>query len=173
MPLSSSLRDWLRLPGRLGLVLGFGALSAMGAKISGAQAHRDLDAMRSPPHGAISATELWIWSEGGRIYLAEPGRPARELQVPDTAEARRLREVLQHRGAAAKSPSLLQDRIILAGGGGDGFHWKPANRDRSSHNPANPIGAGPSRPGNGRDSIRRGPVPQRDKTAITPRSDKG
>ena len=45
--------------------------------------------------------ELRVWSEDGRIYLAEPGKPAQELRLGDTVEARHLRQLLERDGATA------------------------------------------------------------------------
>jgi len=169
-----SLRRLLQiLPSRIALLVGFGALSATGAQAGVEDVDLGGGASRVPQQSVKKFGELTVWLEDGRVFVSESGKPARELLLGDTAEARRLREMLQHDGAAADSPRALQDRIILVGGGGDGFHWAPADGDKSSRTPANPAGAGPKSPDEGRALIPREQVPKRDKTAIRPRSDRG
>ena len=126
MSLPSSLRKWLRLPSRIALLLGLGALSATGAEAAVAEADLGDGLMRVPQQSAKSFGELRIWSEAGRIYVSEGGKDAQELNLGDTPEARHLRQMLDRGGAGAASPRVLHDRIILVGGGGDGFHWAPA-----------------------------------------------
>jgi hypothetical protein len=123
-----SLRKWLRLPSRIALLLGVGALSAAGAKAAVAEAHLANGLMRVPQQSAKSFGEVRIWSEAGRIYVSEAGKDAQELPLGDTAEARHLRQLLERDGAAAASPRVLHDRIILVGGGGEGIHWAPAGK---------------------------------------------
>jgi hypothetical protein len=120
---SSVMPKWLRLPSRIALLLGIGALSA--AKPDAAEAHVAPDLTRAPQQSAKTFGELRIWSDDGRVYVAEAGKPARELHLGDTAEARRLRQLLERDGASSEAPRVLVDRMILVGGGGDGFHWAP------------------------------------------------
>jgi hypothetical protein len=128
MSLPSSLRKWLCLPSRIALLLGVGALSAAGAKAAVAEAHLGNGLMRVPQQSAKSFGEVRIWSEDGRVYVSQGGKDVQEVPLGDTAEARHLRQLLERDGAAAASPRVLQDRIILVGGGGDGFHWAPAGK---------------------------------------------
>ncbi|HYU13563.1 MAG TPA: hypothetical protein VEK82_13370 [Stellaceae bacterium] len=121
---------WSRLPSRVALLLGLGALSAAGAKADTPDLAKE--PMRVPQHSAKTFGELRIWNDDGRIFVSESGREAQELLLGDTAEARHLRQLLARDGAAAESPRILLDRIILVGGGGDGFHWAPADRSKSS-----------------------------------------
>ena len=102
---------------RLALLLGVGALSATAAEATPS------DRGKNPVLQSRSGGELRIWTEGGRIYLAEAGTAARELQFGDTAEAHRLSTLLRRSGGAAGGIDL--DRIILAGGGGCGFDFSP------------------------------------------------
>ena len=109
-------RRFLSWTSRLAVLLGIGALSAAGTQAAaGTQGQ--------PAQNGADRGELRVWSEGGRIYLAEPGAAARELQLGDTAEARRLRALLQDDGKVNGGVRL--DRMILAGGGGSGFDWAP------------------------------------------------
>ena len=124
MRLSALVRDWLRRPSRLTLTLGLGALAAAAPKAAEAEIHPD----RVPQQSVKAFGELSIWSEGGEIYLSEPGTQTQKLARGDSPEARRLRELLELDGATAASPRVLHDRIILVGGGGDGFHWAPVYR---------------------------------------------
>jgi hypothetical protein len=132
--MSLPFSKWLRLPSRVALLLGLGALSAAGAKADTPDLGKE--PMRVPQHSAKTFGELRIWNDDGRIFVSEAGREAQELRLGDTAEARHLRQLLARDGAAAESPHILQDRIILVGGGGDGFHWAPAGKTRTSGKPA-------------------------------------
>ena len=132
--MSLPFSKWLRLPSRVALLLGLGALSAAGAKADTPDLGKE--PMRVPQHSAKIFGELMIWNDDGRIFVSESGREAQELRLGDTAEARHLRQLLERDGAAANSPRMLLDRIILVGGGGDGFHWAPADKNRTSGKPA-------------------------------------
>ena len=134
MFLPLSWRKWLRLPSRIALMLGVGALSAASAEAAVAEAHLDKGLMRVPQQSAKNFGELRIWTEGGRIYLSEGDRDAQQLRLADTPEAHLLQQLLDRDGAAAASPKILHNRIILVGGGGDGFHWAPAGK---ADNPEN------------------------------------
>ncbi len=126
MFLPLSWRNWLRQPSRIALMLGMGALSAASAEAAVAEAKLGDGLTRVPQQSAKNFGELRIWTEGGRIYLSEGDKDAQELSLADTLEARHLRQLLERDGAAVDSPRVLQHRIILVGGGGDGFHWAPA-----------------------------------------------
>jgi len=132
MSLPSSLRQWLHLPSRIALLLGVGALTAAAAKPAIAEPDLHEGPVRAPQQSAKSFGEVLIWGEQGRIYFSEGGKAARELHLGDTAEARRLRQLLERDGASANSPRVLQYRMILVGGGGQAIHWGGAP---SSSNP--------------------------------------
>jgi hypothetical protein len=130
MRISSLMRDWLRRPSRITLTVGLGALAAATPKATEAEAYSD----RVPQQSVRTFGELSIWSEDGHVCVAEPGAQTRKLALGDTPEARRLRDLLERGGATAASPRTLHDRIILVGGGGDGFHWTPVQRPASPNN---------------------------------------
>jgi hypothetical protein len=136
MPISSSLPKWLRLPSRIALLLGLGALSAAGAKADTGEVDPGRGPTRVPQQSVKTFGDLLVWSEGERIYVAEPGREPRELPLGDTPETRHLRQLLRRDGATKESPRALHDRIILVGGGGAGFQWVPAQHpaDREKAN---------------------------------------
>jgi len=138
MPVSWSLSRWMRLPSRVALLLGLGALSASAVQANTAEANVGNEPLRVPQQSAKSFGELRIWSDGGRLYLAEPGKEAEELHLGNTAEARHLRQLLEHDGAAADAPRVLPHRLILVGGGGDGFHWDRARQPDSSDKTGQP-----------------------------------
>ena len=124
------MREWLRRPSRITLTLGLGALAATTPRAADADRYIE----RVPQQSVKTFGELSIWSEDGRVYVAEPGSQSQELVLRDTPEARRLRELLEREGATAASPRTLHDRIILVGGGGDGFHWTPVRRPTGPSN---------------------------------------
>ena len=133
--MSRSLRGLLRLPSRVALLLGFGALSVSGAQANVAESDLANNVTRVPQQSAKSFGQLAIWSDGGRIYVSEAGGPPQELRLGDTAEARQLRSMLERDGGTAGLPQILLNRIILVGGGGDGFHWAPPERGRPTDPP--------------------------------------
>jgi hypothetical protein len=130
MRVTGSLRGWLRLPSRIALLLGMGALSAAGVRPAGA-------AVPPQPSVAPGFGDLLIRAEAGRIYVSQSGGAFGELRLGDTAEARLLQELLaQHGGAGVRLPPT-----ILAGAGGEGFHWPAGGRRTTLANPP-PAGAG-------------------------------
>jgi hypothetical protein len=72
--------------------------------------------------------ELRVWSAGGELYLAVQDGDVRRLALGDTAEAHRLHGLLQQHGAIDDRTSMRLDRMLLAGGGGEGFSWTPPHR---------------------------------------------
>jgi len=125
MLMPSSIRNLLHLPSRIALLLGLSALSVAGAKADPG-GNPQPDRTRVPQQSAKPLADIAIWMENGRIYLSEAGRPAEELRLGNTVEARALRELLEKEGAPATNPHALRDRIILVGGGGAGLHMEAA-----------------------------------------------
>ena len=120
----SSIRNLLNLPSRVALLLGVSALSVAGAKAdTGGDLGPDRDGTRVPQQSAKPLADISIWVENGRIYFSEAGKPTEALNLGNTAEAELLAQMLNEKGATAITPHVLRDRIILVGGGGDGFHW--------------------------------------------------
>jgi hypothetical protein len=142
MAISRSSREWMRLPGRLALILGLSALSTAGARA---------DTPEQPQRGAVG--DLLIRSEGGKIFLSEGSRDFRELQLRDTAVARRLRQLLENRNRAEGAAHLRPDSTMMASGGGSGFYWwwRPADKADRPVKPENPDKSGtpqnPAAPG--------------------------
>lgn len=129
----SSMREWLRLPSRIALLLGLGALSVAGAKADPtAEADRGNAASRVPQQSAKTFGELLIWSENGRIYTSEAGRAAEELHLAQSAEVDALHQLLRQAGATATTPHALRDGVILVGAGGAGLHWEATPADQAS-----------------------------------------
>jgi hypothetical protein len=110
MPIPRSLRRWLRLPGRLALVLGLGALPTA---VTGAEL---------PDESSQTAFgDLLIRSEGGKIYLIEGGQET-ELRLTATPQRDHLLRLLEERGPTGVK--LDRDpRLIMSSGGGSGFYW--------------------------------------------------
>jgi hypothetical protein len=122
MPVPTYLRKRFRLPRRIALIFGIGAISAVGANADGVPTGSGNPA-RIPQQSAKAFGDLRVWSEGGRIYLSESNGAIQELSVGDTAEALHLRRLLEDGGAVADDPQVVEHRIILVGGGGAGLHW--------------------------------------------------
>jgi len=141
-----SLTKWLRLPSRIVLLLGLGAFSAAGADADTGEVHSGSGPARVPQQSVKTFGDLLVWSEGERIYVAEPGTEARELPLGDTPETRRLRQLLQRDRATKESPRALHDRIILVGGGGSGFQWVPAQQPAGRGNTARSATRAPDKP---------------------------
>jgi hypothetical protein len=118
----NSLRTWLCLPSRLALLLGAGALSGTGAQAAAPTDHGKIG-LAAMPEPTSGSGDMLVWSEGGRIYLSEPGKQTQELRLGDTAEARSLKRMLEAEDASAASPRVMPRRMLLAGTGGQGFHW--------------------------------------------------
>ena len=112
MPIPRSLRRWLRLPGRVALILGLGALSTAGARAD------------TPDAGQQAALgDLQIRSVGGNIYLSEGGQEFRLLRLSDTPAARHLKQLVESRTGPGGTVDLQAKSTVLAGGGGSGFYW--------------------------------------------------
>lgn len=144
MPIPHSFRRWLRLPSRIALILGMGALSTAGARAD------------TPDQGNPTALgDTVIRSEAGRIFISEGGRET-ELRLSATPERDRLLRLLEEHGAAGVK--LDRDpRLIMSSGGGSGFFWWGARKplpDKSApalqnapHAPAQPRLAPGTTPG--------------------------
>ncbi len=136
-----NLPHWFRLPSGLALLLGIGSMPNAAAQADIPSGDQPL---RVPQQSVKSLGELRVWAEDGRVFVSEGGGEPRELLLGDTAEARHLRQLLREGGAVPASPQIVENRIILVGGGGDGFHWAPADRSRQTQPPAGDVaGAGP------------------------------
>ena len=132
MPMPFYARKWFGLPSRIALLLGIGAISAApSAQAQPTPVDQEKQLAPVPQQSVKTFGEMRLWSDGGRIYLSESGGKARELPLGDTSEARHLRRLLENNGAVADAPQLLQHRIILVGGGGNGFHWSQGVRQGS------------------------------------------
>ena len=115
MAISGSAGNWLRLPSRVALLLGLGALSAAGART-------DLAAAAQHPEAAAGIGDIVVRTDGERVYLSEGGNDFRELALDATARAQLLRQ-LSTSGHGATGIRLRP--TIYAGSGGSGFHWDP------------------------------------------------
>ena len=100
----TSLRKWARMAG-----LGAAVLPVV-----------------APAHAATPAHDTVLRLDGDRVYLSEAGGAFHELTLGDTAEARALRGLLEGQNGAA---GIRLTPTILAGSGGCGFHWTPADGD--------------------------------------------
>ena len=127
MAMWRSLHRSLRLPSRIALILGLGALSTAGAPAD-AQANQ------------TASDDALIRSDGGRIYLSEGGRET-ELRLSATPQRDRLLRLLDEHGPAGVK--LDHDpRLIMSSGGGAGFYWW--GQKKSTPDGAAPAGSAPS-----------------------------
>jgi hypothetical protein len=150
MPIPRSLRRWLRLPGRVALILGLGALSTAGARAD-------------PPDRAhrMAFGDILIRSEGGKIYLTEGGQEA-ELRLTATPQRDHLLRLLEEHGPSGVK--LDHDpRLIMSSGGGAGFYWwggKKSTTDKAAPTGSAPPPRGTTVP----EPPARGPVPEHNPT---------
>ena len=121
MPISWSNAAWLRLPSRIALLLGLGALSAASGPAEGATPQRDTAS-------GAGLADLFVRTEGGRIYLSENGKGFRELRLGPEEQENVLSRLLE-RGGATDPAGIRLHPTLLAGSGGAGFHWAPANEE--------------------------------------------
>jgi len=131
MPIS--MHNRLRLPSRIALLFGLGAVSVAGAKANTPEVPPGHDGAVWPQQSAKAVVDLLIWRDDGRIYVSEAGKPAEELRLGATAEAALLGQLLESRNATAANPYRMRDRIILVGGGGCGFAWDSHHPPSSSN----------------------------------------
>src|SRR5438477_11614378 len=101
--LPMSFVKWSRLPRRIAALLGMGALSVAGAQPVAAEPDLGKGPMRVPQQSAKSFGEVRIWSEAGRIYIAEGESDFRDLQLGDPPQARHLKDLLEREGAVPGS----------------------------------------------------------------------
>jgi hypothetical protein len=138
MKMPRSVGQWLRLPSRIALILGMGALSTTGAQA---------DAPEIGPGATVSPAgrgDLLIRSVGGKVFLSEGGGEFRQVPFGDTPEARRLVQLLDRTDAAAGPAGLRLSPTLLAGGGGSGFHWNPFEKTQTPDKNAAPDQANPA-----------------------------
>jgi hypothetical protein len=118
----------MRLPSRVALLLGLGALSAAGARAELSEAAPNPDTAPGSPGDRVDFGGLLIRSEAGRVFFSEGGGAFQEIEIGDTAQARRLRQLLEGHGVAAGSAGFELAPMFLAGSGGQGFHWAPVEK---------------------------------------------
>jgi hypothetical protein len=139
--------DRLRVPSRLALLLGLGAISASGVQAATPESDAGSKPKAVPQQSGKTFGELEVWIEGDRIYVSEAGKAAEELRVGNTAEAAHLKQLLERNGANAASPSVVPDRMIFVGSGGSGIGWVPAGPHQMPAKPSAPAtGFGPPSP---------------------------
>jgi hypothetical protein len=138
MPMPRSLTRWLRLPSRVALILGIGALSTGVAQA---------DAPDQTKLGSFGG--LSIRSEAGRIYLSEGGHET-ELRLSATPQRDYLLRLLEGQGTGGVKLDH-GGRLLLSSGGGAGFSlWdltKPfTGKPASGLNNTPPVSAPPNSP---------------------------
>jgi hypothetical protein len=144
MPVPGFARKLPGLPGWIALLFGIGAASVSEANV---------DAPAFDPAAKplpVLGSEVLLWGAGGQVYLAQRDGPARLLPVTDTAQARRLRALLEQHGATDAQTGIRLDPMLLAGGGGEGFHWAPhRSAANAGQSPATPAADQPDAQANG------------------------
>lgn len=100
----------LRLPSRVALILGLGALSTAAAQADAPE-----------QSNLTSSGEVLVRSEAGRIYLSEGGCDT-ELQLSASPQRDHLLRLLE--GHEPEGIKLNRDRsLLMSSGGGSGFFW--------------------------------------------------
>jgi hypothetical protein len=145
---------WLRLPSRIAMLCGLGALSMAGAALptAGAAAER----------GQPGPRDLQLRTDAGRIYLAEGGGEFSELSLPGAAHSRLLRLLREHGDAFGQAPVALRP-MMLAGAGGNSIHWGVPRASNPPDRGADGAGAAPKKDdqsGGGRPA-ERSPLPSK------------
>jgi hypothetical protein len=119
---------WLRLPSGIAFLLGLGALSGGGAR---GDLPQDRQAGAAPPGTFLIRTG----TDG--ISLSEGGKGFELLQLSDTPEARALKQLLVEDRTRSNDADVRVSPATLAGGGGAGFHWTPAQTPPNAGTPTN------------------------------------
>ena len=122
MIVSRSGHRWRRLPSRIALILGMGALSTTAAQA---------DVPERANLGAFD--DVSVRSEGGRIFLSEGGCET-ALRLSPTPQRDHLLRLLEEHGP--NGVKLDRDpRLIMSSGGGSGFYWWGTRRSVSDKPP--------------------------------------
>jgi hypothetical protein len=112
MALPHSLKRWLRLPSRVALILGMGALSTTGARAD------------APEQGNLTSfDDLLVRSEAGKIYLSESGRET-ELRLSATPQRDYLLRLLEGHGPVSVKLNPGPRLLMSSGGGSAFFGWR-------------------------------------------------
>ena len=120
---SKSIGRWGRLGGQAALVLGLGALAAAGGRADAGPDQRDAGVAPSVQGKPEGPREMRIRIDGARIFLSEGGGDFRELALGDEVHAQRLKALLAQNAGATGPKGIRLDQMLLAGAGGEGFHW--------------------------------------------------
>jgi hypothetical protein len=128
MRVSWSLRRLLRLPSRIALLLGLGALAAAGARADSGLGQAGAGIAPLSLGDGVGLGDVLIRTEGGRIYLSEGGGEFQELRLHDLPESRLLTQLLERDGAAQGSTGIRLSPMLLAGSGGNSFNWAPGGK---------------------------------------------
>ena len=122
MALPKARLAWPRLSSRLALLFGLGAVAAVGGRAEATVA--------ADQNGA--ASDLHVWIQDRQVYVAESTGEYRQLQLGE-GERRELIRLIER--SQSTDRGAISQPVILAGGGGSGFHWAPAENPRSETPP--------------------------------------
>jgi hypothetical protein len=140
MYIPACVRRRLRLPSKIALLLGLGALSlGVHGEISQDREFEGVGAV--PQADRIGLGELSVRMEDGRVYVAEAGKAFELLNLGETPEALVLKQVLATSPAASAPAGMRLRPTILAGGGGQGYHWTRVPVPPAADGPAGSSGA--------------------------------
>lgn len=158
MPVPDVVKKHLRVPSRVALLLGLGALSVTAARAN------TPEALPQPSTEPVGTGDVTVRAEAGRIFLSESGRES-ELRLGATPQRDQLLRLLEKHGPAGVK--LHADpRLIMSSGGGAGFSLrditrsftdKPASTTKNSPPAATPLSSPKQETG------RRGQSPPADK----------
>jgi len=126
---SSEKAQRTRRRSKASVAAGLGALAALGIIAPATDATA---VMRVPQQSGKGLEELILWLDNGGVYLSANSGPAQLLNLGDTAEMQRLKEMLGRANATRDAPVVVRERLLLVGGGGSGYGWGKAGQGNSS-----------------------------------------
>jgi hypothetical protein len=140
MPAPSLLRRLSALSSQAALLVGLGSLWPLSAQaaLPDERSGRDEPGVSRDRSGSFG--DLSVRIEDGRIFIAEADGEFRELPLQDTAEARLLAELLAHEATASGPAGMRVSPTVLAGAGGQGYHWTPVPHNATAPSPSSTAG---------------------------------
>jgi len=80
---------------------------------------------RVPQNSRLELRGVYLWIYDGQIWMQEDGVNTPLALSNDTPEVQQLMAMLEQEGATKEKPYAMSDRVILVGGGGQGWDRRP------------------------------------------------